>query len=383
MKAIITSVLYSPSFDDPVWKLRANVLYFNGTTFEVSRHEILSVSDIQTNGLTKAAVNACIAYSDSQSWGMTEADIATAQSNVAPGPGDANKYLKGDGTWGTIAGGGDVTGPIISVANEIALFDGLTGKLIKAAVTTGVLKATAGVLAAAVGDTDYALPSTVALKAPLASPTFTGSPVFPAGSISNASLSNADVANLSGTNTGDQTLPVKATGAEVNTGTDDAKFVTAKAMEDSSYVKYVHVSVSSGATTTGANTTPVDVSGAVFTYVQNAIYRIWVMGRINSTAATTGVGIQFNVSTAITAIDVHTTHPLTTATPGLTYSIADDTSAGVSTGVPAGPLDVPFITNALFVPGNNTGTCQLRFRSETTAVTELLAGVTMVVERVA
>jgi len=32
-------------------------------------------------------------------------------------------------------------------------------------------------------------------------------------------------------------IPVKATGAEVNTGTDDAKFVTAKAMKDSDYVK--------------------------------------------------------------------------------------------------------------------------------------------------
>ena len=45
------------------------------------------------------------------------------------------------------------------------------------------------------------------------------------------------LSNLSGTNTGDQTLPVKATGAEVDTGTDDAKFVTPKAMEDSAYIK--------------------------------------------------------------------------------------------------------------------------------------------------
>lgn len=43
--------------------------------------------------------------------------------------------------------------------------------------------------------------------------------------------------SLSGTNTGDQTLPVKATGAEVDTGTDDVKFVTAKALEDSDYIK--------------------------------------------------------------------------------------------------------------------------------------------------
>jgi hypothetical protein len=41
------------------------------------------------------------------------------------------------------------------------------------------------------------------------------------------------LSNLSGTNTGDQTLPVKATGAEINTGTDDTKFATAKAIKNS------------------------------------------------------------------------------------------------------------------------------------------------------
>lgn len=47
----------------------------------------------------------------------------------------------------------------------------------------------------------------------------------------------AVIGNTSGINTGDQTLPVKATGAEVDTGTDDAKFLTPKAIEDSSYIK--------------------------------------------------------------------------------------------------------------------------------------------------
>ncbi len=145
----------------------------------------------------------------------------------------------------------------------------------------------------------------------------------------------------------------------------------------------IHYSKSSGVTTTGANTTPVSVSGAVFNYVASAVYRIWVMGRINSTAATTGIGVQFDLSSAVTAIDTLTIHTLTTATVAGQSSIADDTSQGVTTGVPAGPLDVPFNTNALLVTGANTGTCQLRFRSETTAVTELLAGVVMVVERVA
>lgn len=54
------------------------------------------------------------------------------------------------------AGTGDVVGPASSVDGEIALFDSTTGKIIKRASTTGVLKATSGVLAAAVSGTDYA-----------------------------------------------------------------------------------------------------------------------------------------------------------------------------------------------------------------------------------
>lgn len=53
-------------------------------------------------------------------------------------------------------GSGDVVGPAASVANELALFDGTTGKLIKRATTSGLLKATSGVIAAAVSGTDYA-----------------------------------------------------------------------------------------------------------------------------------------------------------------------------------------------------------------------------------
>jgi len=49
---------------------------------------------------------------------------------------------------------------------------------------------------------------------------------------SGTAVSN-QVENTSGINTGDQTLPVKATGAEVDTGTDDAKFATPKAIADS------------------------------------------------------------------------------------------------------------------------------------------------------
>ena len=55
-------------------------------------------------------------------------------------------------------GAGDVNGPAASVDDEIALYSSTTGKVIKRATTTGILKATAGVLSAATGDTDYLVP---------------------------------------------------------------------------------------------------------------------------------------------------------------------------------------------------------------------------------
>jgi len=60
------------------------------------------------------------------------------------------------------------------------------------------------------------------LKAPLASPTFTGTVVLPNSQIITSPVLNT---GFSGT--------AKATGAEINTGTEDAKIVTPKAIADS------------------------------------------------------------------------------------------------------------------------------------------------------
>ncbi len=49
-------------------------------------------------------------------------------------------------------------------------------------------------------------------------------------------------------------IPVKATGAEVDTGTDDAKFVTAKAVEDSNYAKTAAITIAQAQT--GSSITP-------------------------------------------------------------------------------------------------------------------------------
>lgn len=64
-------------------------------------------------------------------------------------------FLKSDGTKGDPVGSGDVTGPALSVDGELVLFSGTGGKTLKRATTSGLLKASSGVLGAAVAGTDY------------------------------------------------------------------------------------------------------------------------------------------------------------------------------------------------------------------------------------
>ena len=64
------------------------------------------------------------------------------------------------------------------------------------------------------------------------------------------------IGNTSGTNTGDQTLPVKATGTEINTGTNDEKFATPLAIANSDVAFLSDV-------TTKANTASPTFTGTV------------------------------------------------------------------------------------------------------------------------
>lgn len=134
---------------------------------------------------------------------------------------------------------------------------------------------------------------------------------------------------------------------------------------------------------TGANVTPVTLTGLVFSYAANSKYRIWFMGNVQPTAATTGCGFQFDLSSAVTSISVQFYHQLAnTGTLSGGHSIADDASVGVSSGMP-GTSTYPVTGEGLLITTGNTGTAQLRFRSETTAVTTCKAGFTLVVEKIA
>ena len=65
----------------------------------------------------------------------------------APVAGDATKFLRGDGTFATPSGSGDVSSNTgTSVDSEVVLFNGTTGKSIKRATGTGYAKLSSGVL---------------------------------------------------------------------------------------------------------------------------------------------------------------------------------------------------------------------------------------------
>lgn len=87
-------------------------------------------------------------------WTIDAGTVTIAKINATGTP-SATTYLRGDGTWSTPSGSGDVTGQASSVDSEIALFSSTTGKVIKRATNTGMLKASSGVIATATDGTDY------------------------------------------------------------------------------------------------------------------------------------------------------------------------------------------------------------------------------------
>lgn len=137
----------------------------------------------------------------------------------------------------------------------------------------------------------------------------------------------------------------------------------------------------SGNVATGSNTNPVDLTGLSFSYQANTSYLIHIRGRVQPTAATTGMGLQFDLSSTVTQVNVSFYHQVAT-TGAVTggYSIADDVSIGLSSAFP-GTSTYPVIGEAWIRTGANAGTAQLRLRAEVAGVITAISGFAMIVER--
>lgn len=111
-------------------------------------HDASVISNTPAGGIVATTVQAAIDELDTekQTTLISGTNIKTINSQTLLGSGD-------------ISLAGDVIGPSSSIDSELVLFDGTTGKLVKSATTTGLLKSTSGVISAAIANTDYIAPS--------------------------------------------------------------------------------------------------------------------------------------------------------------------------------------------------------------------------------
>jgi hypothetical protein len=206
------------------------------------------------------------------------------------------------------------------------------------------------------------------------------------GAVSNAKLANSAITiagtstSLGGSITQDTITGLSSTGLIERTAANTLGIAT----PITDYLPgYTVVATLASDQATAANTTPVTLTNLVFTYEANSKYVIEAYALVQPTASTTGCGFQFDLSSAVTSIWVQFYHQLAnTGTLSGGHSIADDASVGVSSGMP-GTSTYPVKVTGMLVTTSNTGTAQLRFRSETTAVTTCKAGTTLVVRKIA
>lgn len=134
---------------------------------------------------------------------------------------------------------------------------------------------------------------------------------------------------------------------------------------------------------TGANTTPVTL-GLTFNYEANSKYLIDIYAIVAPTAATTGCGFMLDVSGTVNYVGMFVSHQLATSgTISGSGSIGDKgaTSQGVSSGMVGTGSNFVY-GGAMLITGNESGTAEFFFRSETTAVTTCKTGTTIRINKV-
>lgn len=149
--------LYISETDADGNSLAALLALLDDTTNATNGKSIVRLAKNATNWVL-AKVTAAV--TDNGTWDtLTLTVVASAGSFSASDTLYLVPFFNGNDGAGT---GDASTNTATSVDSEIALFSSTTGKLLKRATTTGLLKAASGVIAAAVAGTDYMTPAGVA-----------------------------------------------------------------------------------------------------------------------------------------------------------------------------------------------------------------------------
>jgi hypothetical protein len=139
-----------------------------------------------------------------------------------------------------------------------------------------------------------------------------------------------------------------------------------------------------GNVSTAANTTLVDLTGMSFTADAGGIYSIDIKAIAQSPVATTGYGLGINCAqTPVTVALGGASQLANTGTVTSWSSIANNAIVGVASGLPSAATNVPVHGGGVLVAhATNSGTCIFRLRSETTAVTTMMANSLFIVRKV-
>lgn len=115
---------------------------------DVGLDQVDNTSDATKNAAAVVLTNKVINGNNNTLVVRLEADVAgnLPIGNLDGGAGaSSGSFWRGDGHWGTPAGGGDVAGPGGSVDGELALYNGVSGTILKRSSGTGIANVINGV----------------------------------------------------------------------------------------------------------------------------------------------------------------------------------------------------------------------------------------------